>query len=235
MKKHFLILSTIIVVISSGLVLLLLNVNYTPVKASEEAYLIDNLLTRLLIVAIPIFTLCMVAIIYSCIVFRRKRGDDEDGPPWRGHAPTEIVWTLIPLSIVLFFAIYGSAVLGDIMRTSPGGKELEVKVITSQWNWRFEYPEYNVTSSELRLPVNRPVMLHLYATDVIHAFWVPEFRVKQDAVPGLETMLRITPTRLGEYTAYCNQLCGMAHAYMTTAVKVVETSAFDQWVMEQRR
>lgn len=235
MKKHFVILAAIIVVISSGLVFSLLNVNYTPLKASQEAYIIDNLLNRLLVVAIPIFVLCMVTIIYSCIVFRRKHGDVEDGPPWHGHTPTEIVWTIIPLSIVMVFAVYGAIVLGDITEAPPREKELEVKVISFQWSWRFEYPEYGIASSQLMLPANRPVILRLHSTDVIHAFWVPEFRVKQDAVPGTETLLRITPTRLGDYSNYCAELCGLGHAYMVANVKVVETSAFDRWVMEQRR
>lgn len=234
MKKHILIMTSIIVVISAGLVAFFLNIKYTPLEASYEARPIDILLTRLLIVAAPIFTLCMVTMIYSCVVFRRRRGDDEDGPAWRGHAPTEIVWTLIPLAIVLIFGVYGTIVLRDITRAPFGGKELEIKVTASQWNWRFEYPEYNVTSAELRLPIDRPVLFHLNATDVIHSFWVPEFRVKQDAVPGMETFLRITPSRMGDYKAYCNQLCGLAHTYMIAPVKVVDTPAFEQWVKEQR-
>ena len=239
MRKHILIMTSFVVVISAGLVAVLLNVGFTPVEASAESHQIDRLLLRLLVVAAVIFTLCLVAIIYSCVVFRRRRDegdeDGEDGPTWQSHAPTEIIWTLVPLVIVIIFAVYGAVVLKDITQAPPGDKELEVNVTAFQWAWSFEYPQYNITSSEIRLPVNRPVLFHLQSRDVIHAIWVPEFRVKQDAVPGMMMMLRVTPDRVGDYKMYCNQLCGLGHSYMTAPVKVVEPAAFDQWVKEQRK
>jgi cytochrome c oxidase subunit 2 len=107
-------------------------------------------------------------------------------------------------------------------------------VVAAQWSWQFEYPEYGVSASELHLPVNRPVLLKLNAVDVIHSFWVPEFRVKQDAVPGMETVLRLTPSREGSYTLLCAELCGLLHAYMTAPVSVEGEQDFLSWVQKQK-
>lgn len=235
MRKHILILTAIVVVISAALVAFFLKVNLYPVKAASEAYIVDNLFTQLLVVASVIFALCLVTIVYSCIVFRRRRGDTEDGPSWHEHGPIETMWTIIPLAIVMVFAVIGAMVLRDITQPPATAKELEVKVVGAQWAWRFEYPEYGVSSSELRLPVDRPVLFRLHATDVIHSLWVPEFRLKEDAVPGIEVLLRITPDRVGDYKVLCAELCGLAHSYMIAPARVVEPASFDQWVRELKR
>jgi cytochrome c oxidase subunit 2 len=120
------------------------------------------------------------------------------------------------------------------MRADP--KPLEVNVIGSQWSWRFEYPALGIISNELRLPEKKQVLLHLWSTDVIHSFWVPEFRVKQDALPGggeLTRDLRITPTVIGEYKVRCAELCGLKHTYMESPVIVLAQADFDGWVAEQ--
>jgi cytochrome c oxidase subunit 2 len=83
------------------------------------------------------------------------------------------------------------------------------------------------------LPINKQVLLRLSAVDVIHSFWVPEFRVKQDAVPGIETQLRINPSKIGSYTLLCAELCGRNHAYMTSKVSVTTQADFDNWVKDQ--
>jgi len=128
---------------------------------------------------------------------------------------------------------YATDILLDITRESPE-KELVVGVIGQQWAWSFDYSEYGVVSSELVLPVNQPVVFHIQSVDVIHSFWVPEFRVKMDAIPGILNEARITPTELGDYTAYCSELCGTAHAYMTAPVHVVQAAAFDEWMSKQQ-
>ncbi|MBI4289166.1 MAG: cytochrome c oxidase subunit II [Chloroflexi bacterium] len=235
MKKHIIIVACLAAALSAGLVAFLLRVNFMPPEAAAQAGPVDRLFDLLLVVAAVVFALCLVGLVYSAVVFRRRRGDAADGPPWHGHVPIEVAWTIVPLVIVLFFSVYGAVVLKDITRPSGPIPELEVRVTASQWSWRFEYPEYQVASSELRLPVNRPVLLRLHATDVIHSFWVPEFRSKQDAVPGMDTILRITPNRTGEYKVECAEMCGIAHAYMLAPVRVVEPSAFEQWAREQKR
>ena len=152
-----------------------------------------------------------------------------EGRPW-----LEITWTVVPLAIVLWLSVQGALMLRDIERSSPTG-ELEVKVTAFQWAWSFEYPQYGITSNELRLPVDRPVLFDLTSRDVIHSFWVPEWRTKQDAVPGKITTLRVTPNLVGSYKAWCAELCGLAHAYMQAPVMVVEPEDFEGWLKEKKQ
>ena len=109
-----------------------------------------------------------------------------------------------------------------------------VKVIVGQWYYQFEYPDYGIESAELHLPVNRQVDLQMTSNDVIHSFFVPEFRLKQDILPGRTTELRITPTVIGSYTVECSQLCGTNHAYMRATVKVDSQQNFDAWIASQK-
>ncbi len=108
-----------------------------------------------------------------------------------------------------------------------------MEVIGKQWTWTFVYPDYGVISNELYLPVDKQAVLLLRSEDVIHSFWVPEFRVKQDALPGGQDFvreLRVTPTRLGEYKVRCAELCGAQHAYMESPVIVVKQADFEAWL-----
>jgi cytochrome c oxidase subunit 2 len=107
-----------------------------------------------------------------------------------------------------------------------------VNVTAFQWGWRFEYPDYGIQSNKLYLPANRQVVLKMNSNDVIHSFWVPEFRIKQDVVPGRTTEYRITPVRIGEYKVRCAEICGASHAYMEAPVVVVSQADFQKWVQE---
>ena len=116
-----------------------------------------------------------------------------------------------------------------------GANPLNVDVTARQFAWTFSYPEQgNLTSAQLRLPVGRSVELHLTALDVIHSFWVPEFGQKQDALPGQDTKLVITPTKVGTYPVICTELCGLGHALMRTTAIVMQPTAFDAWVKQQQ-
>jgi len=170
--------------------------------------------------------------VYSLIVFRRKKGETGDGAHIVGNSTLEIAWSIIPLFIVIFLAYMGAYSLGEVRRIDMSA--LQVKVTAGQWYWQFQYPEYGVTSTELYLPVNRQVDLQMSSNDVIHSFWVPEFRVKQDIVPGQVTELRITPTLLGNYKVLCAELCGASHAYMEGLVMVVDLPTFENWITNQQ-
>jgi cytochrome c oxidase subunit 2 len=166
------------------------------------------------------------------IVFRRKKGDTTDAAHIEGNTRLEVMWTIAPLATVLLFAYLGGQSLAETVRADP--RPMEVNVIGQQWSWRFEYPEWGIVSTELMLPENKQALLRLWSTDVIHSFWVPEFRVKQDALPGGEANmreLRVTPNLPGEYSLACAELCGLQHAYMTAKVKVVSQQEFDEWVV----
>ena len=235
MKRHYLILFALTAILSAFLVVISLNVKLTPASASAQAEPVDQLLRILLAIGSVILALCIVALVYNVVVFRRRKGDMEDGPPIQGHNLLEIAWVLVPLAIVLWLAFQGAMVLQEITSAPTGEEELEVKVSAFQWGWLFAYPAYGVISAELHLPVGRPVRFELTSSDVVHSLWVPEWRVKQDAVPGKVTELRITPTTAGEYKVLCAELCGLAHAMMKARVTVTERADFEQWVKEQKQ
>lgn len=218
------------VVLSTPVAIWLGRSDFTLALAGQQGQPVDWLLRLEFSIAGVIFVLCMVFLLYSVFAFRRAPGDMEDGPPIEGSIPLEIAWTIVPAIIVFSMATYTIGVLRDITKPSNPEPELVVNVTGFQWAWRFEYPDLGITSSELVLPVNQPVLFRLYATDVIHSFWVPEFRIKMDAIPGMENELRVTPTKVGEFKVRCAELCGTGHAYMLAPVKVVEQSAFQEWV-----
>ncbi len=227
--RHLIIVAVLVVIstvlVSIGLELLPI----LPPQAGQEATTVDWLFELELRVIAFLFSLIVVFTLYSVVVFRRKEGETQDGPHIHGNTKLEIIWTVIPLITVLFFGVLGAKGLSEI--TSPAPDELVVEVTAQQFAWRFDYPDYGITSSsELHLPRGRQVLLKMTSLDVIHDFWVPDLRVKQDAVPGMTTELRITPTELGEYKVRCAELCGTAHYSMLAPVKVEEPADFEAWV-----
>jgi len=202
-----------------------------PEQASLQAVPIDNLFGLHFRLIAFLFALIVGTILYSVIFFRRKKGDITDAVHITGNTNLEIAWTVVPLITVLAFSFIGSDALAKTLKPDP--KPLEVKVTGQQWAWRFEYPDQGIISNELVLPVNKQVVLRLQAVDVIHSFWVPEFRVKQDLVPGQVKILRITPSKVGSYQLMCAEICGQQHAYMVAPVKVETQDEFDNWINVQ--
>ncbi len=202
--------------------------------AGRQGQHVDQLLRVEFSIAGVIFVLCMVFLLYSVFAFRRAPGDTEDGPPIEGSTPLEIAWTIVPAIIVFGLATYTVGVLRNITQPPSSQQELVVDVTGFQWAWRFEYPDLGIKSSELVLPVNQPVLFRLHATDVIHSFWVPEFRIKMDAIPGIENRVRLTPTKVGQFKVRCAELCGTGHAYMLANVKVMKEADFKDWVAHER-
>jgi cytochrome c oxidase subunit 2 len=129
------------------------------------------------------------------------------------------------------FGIWGAGHLSEI--TASQSDDLTVRVTGFQYGWSFEYPDYGVTSSDLYLPVGRQIHFEITSRDVIHSFWVPEFRIKQDAVPGQWTTLLVTPSEVGDFRIRCAELCGYAHSAMYAPVVVVEPDEFEAWIAGQ--
>lgn len=232
--KHLLIAGLLVVIVTAALIFGLTNVQLLPEQASIQAEPIDDLFRLEFMVIAFLFALIVVFMIYSIIVFRRKAGDTEDAVHIEGNSKLEVAWTIAPLATVLLFAYLGGQSLADTMRPDP--QALEIRVIGQQWAWRFEYPQQGVVSEELMMPVNKQAILKLSSNDVIHSFWVPEFRVKQDALPGGKEFvrdLRITPKTEGEYKLLCAELCGREHANMRAPVKVVSADEFDAWIISE--
>jgi cytochrome c oxidase subunit 2 len=208
-------------------------VDWFPEDGNTAAGQIDTVYDVLLICSVPVFVLVMTIAIYSVIRFRAKPGDMGDGPPIHGNTKLEIVWVTIPFIMVTALAIYGWIVLDDIEASQPN--EMVVGVRGEQFTWSFQYPAADVTSSELVLPDGRPVEFRIRSRDVVHSFWVPEFRLKSDAVPGLTTKIRMTPDRVGRYQVVCAELCGLGHATMRQLVRVVPPGEFERWLDRRRQ
>lgn len=209
-------------------------IDWFPAQASSAAADIDTLYDVMLIVSVPIFVTVMAVIFYSLVAFKAQPGDLGDGAPIHGNTRLEVIWVTIPAIIVSALAVYGWGVLDDIEAKEPGA--LAVNVTGQQFAWRFDYPnDGKVKVNQLVLPEGRQVDFRVKTDDVIHDFWVPEFRLKTDAVPGLTTHIRTTPTRVGSYSVVCAELCGIGHSTMRQRVKVVPAAEFDTWIAKQGR
>jgi cytochrome c oxidase subunit II len=206
-------------------------IDWFPVDASGSASQIDTLYDVLLICSVPVFILVMTIAIYSVVRFRAKPGDMGDGPPIHGNTRLEVIWVTVPFIMVTALAIYGWIVLDDIEASQPD--EMIVNVTGQQFAWTFDYPAQDVNSNELVLPVDQPIHFKIKTRDVLHSFWVPEFRLKSDAVPGLTTDIRLTPDRVGRYEVVCAELCGLGHSTMRQFVRVLPADDFESWAQRQ--
>ncbi len=233
--KHLIAAGTLVVVVTIAIGLLLSNATLLPDQASVQAQAIDVQFEFHFWAIAFLFSLIVVFMLYSVVVFRRRKGETGDGEHIEGNTTVEITWTILPLFAVMGLAFWGSDVLAETQRAATDA--LEIRVIGQQWVWRFEYPEEGIVSSELVLPVNRQAVLMLESQDVIHSFWVPEFRVKQDALPGGVEMirdLRVTPSKVGAYKVLCAELCGQQHSEMRADVRVLSVEEYEAWVIEQQ-
>ena len=227
---HFLVVGILVIVVA---ILAYFGVNIMwvmPAEASTQAASIDWLWNIQMVAMSFLFALIVVPMIYSLVVFRRRKGETGEGEHFEGNTNLEIAWTIIPLIAVVTMAYLGAGNLADTRRADPDA--MVVNVTGIQWSWKFEY-ENGVVSDELHLPVGKQVHLKMTSTDVIHSFWVPEFRVKQDLVPGRITDLWITPTIEGEYDVLCAELCGTSHSYMVKPAYVTSQAEFIAWMDEQ--
>jgi cytochrome c oxidase subunit 2 len=208
----------------------MLQVEWNGQQASTAAPKIDTLLDVMIVLSAFVFSLVMVMLFYALWKFKAKPGDESDGEPIHGNTRLEIAWTVIPTVIVLFGAAYSWVVLDDIEAKEKDS--LRVDVFSQQYAWSFGYPgKGNVWSEgELHVPVDRQIEFKMHALDVIHSFWVPEWRIKKDAVPGITTTATVTPDRPGTYQLVCTELCGFGHAAMRAKVVVEPPAEFRKWV-----
>jgi cytochrome c oxidase subunit 2 len=205
-------------------------IDWFPVAASGEAKPIDTLWDVLLIASIPVFVMVMVVVLFSVWKFRMRAGEEMlDGPPIHGNTRLEVVWTAIPAILLVALCTYSFIVLEDVERAEAG--TTEIRVVGEQFAWTFYYEKdgQQVATRELHLQENVPVKFTLQSKDVIHDFWVPAFRIKKDAVPGIDVTYRVTPNRVGEYPIVCAELCGLGHSVMRATVFVHNEQDYNAW------
>jgi cytochrome c oxidase subunit 2 len=218
------------VALAAAISAVMLQIDWDGRQASTAAPKIDTLLDVMIVLSSFVFSLVMVMLFYALWKFKAKPGDESDGEPIHGNTRLEVAWTLIPTIIVLFGAGYSWSVLHDIEERAEN--PLTVDVFSQQFAWSFGYPgKGNVWSQgELHVPLDRQVQFKMHSQDVIHSFWVPEWRIKKDNVPGITTTAIVTPDRAGAYQLICTELCGFGHAAMRAAVVVEPLAEFRKWV-----
>ena len=203
---------------------LALIIPWFPAKGSIQAGNVRTLYTVLLIATVPIFVLVETVVLFSVWKFRMRPGQEEmDGPPIHGNTRLEVVWTAVPAILIVSLCAYAYTVLRSNEDSKKG--EMTVNVTTRQFAFEFSYPiatrKAGRRRSVLYLAKDKPVVFKLRSLDVIHSFFVPSFSEKLDAVPGIVTTLRVTPTALGTYPVECTELCGAGHSLMRSSVRVV--------------
>ena len=200
--------------------------HWLPIAAADTAMRVDFLFYALLAltgaVALGIFALMVV----FCVRYRAGSKADRSDPPPKNRS-LELGWTFTPL--VIFLGIFAWAAFVYASFYAPGDA-MTIFVVGKQWMWKAEHANGRREIDELHLPAGQPVRLVLSTEDAIHSFFVPAFRIKQDAVPGRYTSIRFTPTRPGEYRLHCAEYCGTDHARMGGRVVVLAPAAFAEWL-----
>ncbi|MEA2372689.1 MAG: cytochrome c oxidase subunit [Solirubrobacteraceae bacterium] len=215
--------------IASGIVLGFA-IPWFPPQASTQAKQIDTLWYVLVVFGVVVFVAVETVVLYAVYEFRMKPGEENlDGPPIHGNTRLEIIWTAIPSAIIAGLVVYAAVVLQQIDKKPR--TEVEVQVYAQQFAWSFGYANpvpggKTIVSDQLYMIAGEPVDFRLHASDVLHGFWIPAFRVQEDAVPGVTTSLQATPTRVGTYDIVCTELCGLGHALMRSTVHVVTAAQY---------
>ena len=189
----------------------------------------------LTVLSVPVAMFVWVFLGYSLFAFRVKDRPTEDGVPLQPRPSLQIGWLGITGAMCLFLLIWGFAAL-YLETAASASNTLVVQVTGQQWMWTFNYPQYGLSSQNqvIELPVNRPMQFVVTSKDVLHGFAIRELGVRVDANTGEVTTTPLeTPTKIGNYSVYCVELCGLYHSYMWQAVKVVDNASFNSWILSQ--
>jgi cytochrome c oxidase subunit II len=219
------VIAIIVAAITAGQALL---IDWLPPADSVEAGRTFTLLWFLFWCSVFFFVIVTSVLIYSVWKWRAKDDDLEDGPPTHGNTTLEVVWTVIPSLLLVVVAVYGYIVLER--NEAVAADRVTVDVYAQQFNWTYGYGDAGIETGDLVLPVNRQAQLNLRARDVIHDFWVPQFGIKGDAVPGITHTIWITPNKVGTYPVVCAELCGVGHSVMRSKVTVVTEQQYAAWL-----
>ena len=217
-----------------------------PLAAAEEAVVVDEAFKILMVQSVPVFSFVLAALGYSVFRFRRKGepGDPiEDGPPIHSHRGVLSTWFAITTALTVLVIIFpGITGLLDLRERASEPPDQIVQLRGVRWAWLATYPEYGVTlrsGESLVLPVDDLIKFEITSMDVLHAFWIPAFRMKIDAVPGLITTITATPNSTGTFESnynlrlQCAELCGGDHAGMVLPIQVVERDEFEAWIADR--
>lgn len=200
---------------------------FLPDQASTMAARVDYLFFAL--IGLTLFFAALIAVMILVFMTQYRRSAQRQiGEPVHGSNLLEIGWSIIPFGIAMVIFFWGATLFAALQR--PPDNALEVTVVGKQWMWKMQHLEGRREINELHVPVGRPVKVTLTSEDVIHSFFVPAFRVKQDAVPGRYSSLWFEATHPGEYHLFCAEYCGTTHSGMIGRVIAMEPAAFQAWL-----
>jgi cytochrome c oxidase subunit II len=203
------------------------NFPFFPQQASAQAAQVDALYFFLVAVSAFFALLIAVLVVVFAVKFHRKH-DDEVGAAIHGSIPLELLWTFIPLGLTMIMFLWGAQVFFHLTRPPKGA--MEVYVVGKQWMWKLQHQDGAREINELHVPVGRDVKLIMGSEDVIHSFFIPEFRVKADVIPGRFNTLWFTPSKPGRYHIFCTQYCGTKHSNMIGWVTAMEPAEYQAWL-----
>jgi cytochrome c oxidase subunit 2 len=195
--------------------------------ASNLAEGVDKTFVFIFTIAFIFIVGITVFMIYTVIHFSRKKG--KEAKQFTGSIKLEIIWTIIPLILVMMMFYYGWIGFAP-MRNVPADA-MKITAIGRMWEWEFDYGD-GLKSKELVLPVNKPVRVGLKSEDVNHSLFIPAFRVKEDVIPGYDNFLWFIPTFVGEYEILCTEYCGLLHSSMLSKARILEQADYEKWFRE---
>lgn len=231
--RHIVPLVVLAVVFTAATFATILFIDWMPEPRSEQADRVNALLWFLVISSGLIMVLVTTVLVYAIYAFRAKKGDESDGPPNHGNTKLEIAWTILPVILLAVMGVWAFIVLDQNEELDPDPVEIEVQA--AQFAWTFRYPEAGIQTGDLRVPDGRQVILRMRAEDVIHSFYVPEWQVKQDVVPGITTEVIFNTKGIGTYPVICTELCGVGHGTMRARAVVMDQADYDAWLAGARR
>lgn len=206
--------------------------SFMPTPATDTAAKVDNLYSFLLITSFIACVILIGGMIYFVYKYRRKTAKDVT-PRITHNNFLEFLWSFIPLVIFLAFFAWGWKVYHEL-REMPKNA-LEIHVFGKQWAWEIQYKSGVASSNMIVVPIDTDVKLIMTSKDVLHSFYVPSFRIKQDVIPGRYTTLWFNANKLGEFHIFCTEYCGTSHSGMIGTLKVVSREDYDKWLEEESK
>jgi cytochrome c oxidase subunit 2 len=204
---------------------------YLPEQASDFAYKVDWIHHWITDISVFFTVLIFGAAVYFAIRYRRRDGQDHATPRIEGDHRLEVLWTLIPTLVCIWVATEGVLIYND-MRTPPK-ETIDIQVTGRSWAWDFQYKNGKKTTGELTVPVNKAIRLVMRSNDVLHSFFIPAMRVKNDVLPSMYSQLWFRPIKTGTYRVFCTEYCGKDHSAMLASLHVVSDSEYERWVEDR--
>lgn len=198
-----------------------------PDEASSIAGSVDSLYYVLVLISLFFSGVIVIGLVYSAVRYRKGSKASRAGAK-NDHLPLELLWSIIPLGISIGIFTWSAKLYIDMHVAPPGA--MEVYVVAKQWMWKLQHPQGNREINQLHVPVGKPVKLIMTSQDVIHSFYVPAFRIKQDVLPGRYTTQWFQATKTGEYHLFCAEYCGTSHSGMIGKIVVMEKGEYEQWL-----